>query len=177
MQICRPFRDGSDGTRARDLRHDRPFRRSRRLTTTRAGSLFMRFSGFSRFDSAWLSEAAPRGLLPVCCPGSTVRRLIRARTGPHGRAVLLPWNDNTFEGLQNWANASRGADATRRCFRLDAVIRRHPQPMLGTQPGYSTAFCSAVATIESTSSGRIHRSATACSAASVIAFVYDWRVG
>jgi hypothetical protein len=28
-----------------------------------------RFPGFSLFDSAWLSEADFRRLLPVCCPG------------------------------------------------------------------------------------------------------------
>ncbi len=47
------------------------------------------------------------------------------------------------------------------------------QPTPGTQPGYSRAFCSAAATIESTSSARIHPLATVCSAASVIASVYD----
>src|SRR5919201_4103894 len=65
---------GSDGTRTRDLRRDRPVRGSLRLTTMHAESLYSwGFSGFSRSDSAWLSEADFRRLLPVCCPGCTVK--------------------------------------------------------------------------------------------------------
>jgi hypothetical protein len=63
-------RDGSDGTRTRDLRRDRPVRGLRRLPPMDAGSLHScSFSSFSRFASAWLSEADFRRLLPVCCPG------------------------------------------------------------------------------------------------------------
>jgi hypothetical protein len=39
----------------------------------------MRLFGFPRFDSAWLSGADFRRLLPVCCPGRTVRRERGAR--------------------------------------------------------------------------------------------------
>jgi hypothetical protein len=62
-------RDGSDGTRTRDLRRDRQVPESRRLTTTDAQSLYScDFSGFPRSDFAWLSEADFRRLLPGCCP-------------------------------------------------------------------------------------------------------------
>ena len=65
----RGVKSGSDGTRTRDLRRDRPVRRSRRLTTMDAQSLYScGFSGLSRRDSAWLGEADLRRLLPVCCP-------------------------------------------------------------------------------------------------------------
>jgi hypothetical protein len=60
---------GSDGTRTRDLRRDRPLHPSRRLTTIGAQSLYScGFAGLARFDSAWLSEADFTRLLPVCCP-------------------------------------------------------------------------------------------------------------
>ena len=81
-------RDGSDGTRTRDLRRDRPVRGSRRLTTIDAESLYScGFAGLSRFDSAWLSEADFGRLLPVCCPewmlifGSDPRRCQEDRLG------------------------------------------------------------------------------------------------
>jgi hypothetical protein len=46
-------RDGSDGTRTRDLRRDRPVRGSRRFTTIDAESLYScGFPGVSQFDSA-----------------------------------------------------------------------------------------------------------------------------
>src|SRR6266542_6299546 len=62
-------RDGSDGTRTRDLRRDRPVRRSRRLTTMDAQSLYScGFPGFRPRAFAWLSQADFRRLLPVCCP-------------------------------------------------------------------------------------------------------------
>jgi hypothetical protein len=62
---------GSDGTRTRDLRRDRPVRGSRRWTTIPAEPLdSCGFSALSRVDSARLSEALFRRLLPVCCPGS-----------------------------------------------------------------------------------------------------------
>jgi hypothetical protein len=65
LQVCY----GSDGTRTRDLRRDRPVRGSRRLTTMDAESLYScGFSESSRCDSAWLSEADFRRLLPDCCP-------------------------------------------------------------------------------------------------------------
>jgi hypothetical protein len=73
VKICRTF-SGSDGTRTRDLRRDRPVRGSRRLATIDALSLYScGFAGFSWFDSAWLGEAVFRRLLPVCCPGSAVQ--------------------------------------------------------------------------------------------------------
>src|SRR6266511_3813761 len=60
---------GSDGTRTRDLRRDRPVRGSRRLATMPAQSLYScGFPRFSRVSSAWLSEADFTRLLPVCCP-------------------------------------------------------------------------------------------------------------
>src|SRR6266536_749535 len=64
-----------------------------------------------------------------------------------------------------------GATVARiRADRHTVVLARgwQGQPTPGTQPGYSRAFCSAAATIESTSSARIHPLATVCSAASVI---------
>jgi hypothetical protein len=62
--------DGSDGTRTRDLRRDRPVRGSRQLTTIDAESLYAcTLPSLRRSDSALLSEADFRRLLPVCCPG------------------------------------------------------------------------------------------------------------
>ena len=66
--------DGSDGTRTRDLRRDRPVRGSRRLTTMDAESLYScGLSGLSRSDSAWLYATDLSRLLPDCCPRCTVR--------------------------------------------------------------------------------------------------------
>jgi hypothetical protein len=70
--------DGSDGTRTRDLRRDRPRRGSRRLTTIGAQSLCpCGFPSLRRFDSAWLSEVD----FDVCCP-------FAARAGPPRRASV-----------------------------------------------------------------------------------------
>ncbi len=62
-------KDGSDGTRTRDLRRDRPLRGSRRSTTMGAQTLdSCGLSRSSRLASAWLSQAVFMRLLPVCCP-------------------------------------------------------------------------------------------------------------
>src|ERR671930_668754 len=61
---------GSDGTRTRDLRRDRPVRGSRRLTTMGAESLYSCGFPVSRpLASAWLSQTDFGCLLPFCCPG------------------------------------------------------------------------------------------------------------
>jgi len=84
----RGVKSGSDGTRTRDLRRDRPVRGSRPLTTIDAESLYScGFWSFRRFDSAWLSEASFRRLLPVCCPGETRRSSLIAIAG---RGVTVP---------------------------------------------------------------------------------------
>src|SRR5215210_9204135 len=77
--------DGSDGTRTRDLRRDRPLRGSRQWPTIDAQSLYpCGVSRPSRWDSAWISEAVFRRLLPVCCPGWAARVLQnnRSAAGP-----------------------------------------------------------------------------------------------
>src|SRR6266540_2036704 len=57
---------GSDGTRTRDLRRDRPLLGTRRLATMDAQSLYScGFRGSRPFHSAWLSEAGFRRLVPV----------------------------------------------------------------------------------------------------------------
>jgi hypothetical protein len=77
---------GSDGTRTRDLRRDRPLRGSRRLATMDAESLYScGSSGFSRLDSAWLSQTDFRRLLPVCCPGWSGKRVRRASVRSRAR--------------------------------------------------------------------------------------------
>jgi hypothetical protein len=79
-------RDGSDGTRTRDLRRDRPLQWSRRLTTIDAQSLDLcALSGFSRSDVAWLSGADSRRLLPVCCPTGPV---LEALDGKYDHRVV-----------------------------------------------------------------------------------------
>jgi hypothetical protein len=90
-------RGGSDGTRIRDLRGDRPVRGSRRMTTTGAESLYScGFLGSSRFDPAWLSYPDFRRLLPgrfpvrvpSASPGSVL--IVRGyRLGPATWAAAL----------------------------------------------------------------------------------------
>jgi hypothetical protein len=75
--------NGSDRTRTRDLRRDRPVRGLRRLATIDAESLYScGLPSLGRFDSALLSEADFRRLLPVCCPGWTLIRVARLANVP-----------------------------------------------------------------------------------------------
>src|SRR5919197_2905845 len=61
---------GSDGTRTRDLRRDKPVRGSRRLTTIDAESLYScGFLASSPSHSAWLSEANFRTFAARLLPG------------------------------------------------------------------------------------------------------------
>jgi hypothetical protein len=84
-------RDGSDGTRTRDLRRDRPVRGSRRLATMDAQSLYScGFPGSRRTLSAWLSEAGFRRLLPVCCPRQRSSSDPPAHGGPRHQRFQLP---------------------------------------------------------------------------------------
>jgi hypothetical protein len=82
---------GSDGTRTRDLRRDRPVRGSRRLATMDAQSLYScGFPGSRRTLSAWLSEAGFRRLLPVCCPRQRSSSDPPAHGGPRHQRFQLP---------------------------------------------------------------------------------------
>jgi hypothetical protein len=79
-------KSGSDGTRTRDLRRDRPVRGSRSLTTIDARTLYScGFSGFRRLRFGWLSQVDLRRLLPVCCPAHHRRSRGRLGARPPGR--------------------------------------------------------------------------------------------
>jgi hypothetical protein len=76
QQKC-PFagtsRDGSDGTRTRDLRRDRPVRGSRRLPTIDAQSLYS--CGFRGRLRGSIPHGCAKPISDVCCP-------FAARAGP-----------------------------------------------------------------------------------------------
>jgi hypothetical protein len=76
-------RDGSDGTRTRDLRRDRPLQALRRSATIAVESICSCWSGSAqRRLSAWLREADLRRLLPICCPGIDRRKVRRSTERP-----------------------------------------------------------------------------------------------
>src|SRR6266498_317807 len=100
-------RDGSDGTRTRDLRRDRLVHGSRRLTTIDAQSLYScGLSRVPRSDSAWLSEAVFRGLLPVCCPDPTF--------GPEGGCQCGPSCTHQELQVHGRPDTCRGRSPSRR---------------------------------------------------------------
>jgi hypothetical protein len=104
MPICRSFY-GSDGTRTRDLRRDRPVQSRRRLTTIGAPSLYpCRVRQFSRLFSGWLREAVS----DVCCP-------FAARPGaPFQEPPRLVWRGRPYGP----SNSERRTSAGRRLPKI-----------------------------------------------------------
>jgi hypothetical protein len=98
-------RDGSDGTRTRDLRRDRPLqrsRRARRCTRERTvHAVIRRPPGRLRMAT----RSGSRRLLPICCPLSSSR----TATAPRGSDVL---HRSRPRFVAPWVERSRG-DATR----------------------------------------------------------------
>ena len=86
---------GSDGTRTRDLRRDRPLQAVRLSATNAVESLCSCwFASARRRLSAWLRRGPIfRRLLPVCCPGIDCRRVRWSTERPPILTIEVPGRD------------------------------------------------------------------------------------
>jgi hypothetical protein len=118
LPICRDF-GGSDGTRTRDLRRDRPSRGQRRPTTTPLNIFICRrFLSRGRLRSAWLSQSSDRRLGHEWATKSCLRGQQRASTRKICGATCRA------EGLAHPQGARGGGDVREEVER-EPIAERH----------------------------------------------------
>jgi hypothetical protein len=129
-------RDGSDGTRTRDLPRDRPLSGRNMNDVGRAVPLFMRFLGSVLLGHRVVEPTIFGRLLPDCCPDTAVGD-VRVSGGARPGHVAAQWLGEAVAGalagasspsLSSWEHPRPVRQQLRAAERLAVLGRVPPEP-------------------------------------------------